>query len=239
VAVAVEVEAAVRGGAAAHLDKGAQRERVVCLRRVTGADLGAVGSAMDVERGRLLPDLPGVEEDSDDDCGYASQDELEAPGDVTIQRLIEEVPESVISWLSKYGVQKLGELQVASKVALEFHLNEDIFLTMGQEYHEVPDFAAPGPGKDWKRMWRRVLSSRSSKKTPRIVSTAKKVLTQPGAKRKRILHGWESSHTLEASVVTLKNVCNLGERGCCRPFCVARGPARRTSTSSSSRWCAR
>lgn len=30
---------------------------------------------------------------------------------------IEEVPENVIGWLSKYGVQKLGELQVASRVS--------------------------------------------------------------------------------------------------------------------------
>lgn len=42
---------------------------------------------MDVERGSLLPDLPGAADDSDDDYGYASHDELEAPGDVTIQRL--------------------------------------------------------------------------------------------------------------------------------------------------------
>lgn len=41
---------------------------------------------MDVERGGRL--LPGAADDSDDDGGYASQDDLEAPGDVTIQRLV-------------------------------------------------------------------------------------------------------------------------------------------------------
>lgn len=34
----------------------------------------------------------------------------------TVNTQIEEVPENVVGWLSKYGVQKLGELQVTSKV---------------------------------------------------------------------------------------------------------------------------
>mmetsp|Transcript_11789 Transcript_11789/g.29838 ORF Transcript_11789/g.29838 Transcript_11789/m.29838 type:complete len:609 (+) Transcript_11789:695-2521(+) len=91
---------------------------------------------------------------------------------------------------------------------------------MGQEYQVGPDFeaAAAGPASDWRRMWRRVLSSRSSKKSAAILSKAKTALTQPVAKRKRILHGWESSHTLEASVVTLKNVCHLGEKGLLTPI---------------------
>eukprot|EP00873_Tetraselmis_striata_P041559 jgi/Tetstr1/461823/TSEL_006904.t2 len=141
-------------------------------------------------------------------------DEVEAPDEVTIQRLIEEVPENVVGWLSKYGVQKLGELQVTSKVALRFQLYNGIFLTAGME--ELDGAAeSSGRGADWQKLWREQLEVRGnfSRQGHDI-----KRLRQPVGPRKQILHGWESQHTMDAFVVTLKHACSRGEAGLMSPL---------------------